>query len=240
MKLAIIGYGKMGKEIERLAVSRGHSIGATIDNASDWVEKASDLSACDAAIEFSMPSIAAENLGKCFKLKIPVVTGTTGWYEVLPHTIDDCIENDGALFYASNFSIGVNLFFEINKKLAQLMNKQPEYDVRMKETHHIHKLDAPSGTAVTLANDIIGNLDRKTKWVNRESSAPEELEIISSREGEVTGLHKVEWISNFDTISLRHEAFNRQGFALGAVIAAEFLASRKGIYTMKDLFSQME
>lgn len=240
MKLAIIGYGKMGKEIEQLAVSRGHSIGAIIDSISDWTEKASELSGCDAAIEFSMPKIAPENLYKCFKLKLPVVTGTTGWYEFLPQVIDNCIENDGALFYASNFSIGVNMFLEINRKLAQLMNKQSEYDVRMDETHHIHKLDAPSGTAVTLANEILANFERKKKWVNREASAPEELEIISIREAEVTGIHQITWTSDFDTIGLRHEAFNRKGFALGALIAAEFLASRKGVYTMKDLFSQME
>ncbi len=235
MELALIGYGKMGREVEKAAVQRGHSIGARIDNELDWLSQAEKLTACQAAIEFSAPRVARENILKCFEKGIPVISGTTGWYDYLPEVLEACEKLQGTLFYSSNFSIGVNMFFEINRRLAVMMEKYPGYDVKIGEIHHLQKLDAPSGTAVTLANDIIHSVNRKHNWVNQPSEFTDQLEISSLREGTVTGLHTVCWSSDIDSITLKHEARNRQGFAQGALLAAEFVTGKKGIYGMKDL-----
>jgi len=235
MKLALIGYGKMGKAVEEEAVLRNHTISLVINDAGEWADKFHLLKTCDAAIEFTMPGVAVSNIFKCFDAGVPVVCGTTGWHDALEEVKSRCTQQNGTLFYASNFSPGVNMFFEINRRLAQLMNKLPEYEVKIEEIHHVQKLDAPSGTAITLANDIIGNIDRKSGWTNHPASNPAELEIASVREGQVTGVHTVTWDSAIDTIAIHHEAKNRKGFAIGAVLAAEFIAGKHGIYNMKDL-----
>ncbi len=235
MKIALIGYGKMGKEIEKIAVSRGHEIVSKIDiNSSDSFDDAGFKSA-DVAIEFTGPSAAFDNYMKCFENNIPVVSGTTGWLDRLDTVKKMCEEEGQTFFYASNFSIGVNIFFEVNRHLARIMNQMPDYDVSMEEVHHTQKLDAPSGTAITLAEDIIKNIDRKTKWVNEEAKSGEELSIISKREGMVPGIHTVKYDSEVDEIVIHHSAKSRKGFALGAVLAAEYAKDHKGFLGMKDL-----
>lgn len=231
----MIGYGKMGKEIASVATERGHEITATIDSEADWMEKIDNLRQCDVAIEFSTPDTAVDNIMKCFNIGIPVVVGTTGWYDQLESVVHDCRQRgNAALFVASNFSIGVNIMFDINRRLADLMNRYPQYDVQISETHHVHKLDAPSGTAITLADDIIDRLDRKEEW-KLNGTQSDELCITAHREGEVSGIHQVTYNSEVDTISIRHEAKSRKGFALGAVLAAEFLEGKRGYFTMADL-----
>jgi len=235
MKIALLGYGRMGKEVERAALARNHSIIARIDNSEDLQQQTGILKSCDVAIEFTSPEAVVQNLLFCFREKIAVVTGTTGWYSRKDEVIRACNESGGSLFYASNFSIGVNIFFEINRQLARLMNGHDEYQVSMEEIHHIHKLDAPSGTAISLANGILSEYPKKKAWVSGDASSDDQLGIRSLREGEIPGTHRVEWRSSVDTIRIEHEAFNRQGFASGAVLAAEFLAGKKGIFEMKDL-----
>lgn len=237
MKLALLGYGKMGKEIEKIALDRGHTIGAILDNEEDWILKAELLRSCDVAIEFSIPAVAPVNVTRCFELGIPVVSGTTGWTEQLGEAGRKCTELNGTFFQASNFSIGVNVFFEINRRLAQFMNAYPEYGVSMKEVHHSQKLDSPSGTAITLAKDILASVDRLNGWVNMPSSDEDQIGITSIREGQVPGTHEVIWDSEIDKITLIHEAKNRKGFALGAVLAAEFILGKKGVYGMKQLLN---
>jgi len=235
MNLALIGYGKMGREIEKIALERGHRIVSIIDvnNQQDF-DSAGFLSA-DVAIEFSQPAVATDNFRKCFERNIPVVSGTTGWYSVLPKIREQVLATDKSFFCASNFSVGVNIFFALNKHLARIMNRFPEYEVEMEEIHHIHKLDSPSGTGITLAEGIIDNLDRKTAWKEGEEGKPSELLIHSRREGEVPGIHTITYESEADTISITHDAKNRSGFALGAVLAAEFLKGKKGFFGMNDL-----
>lgn len=225
MKIALIGYGKMGRAVEETARQRGHEILATIDGPNDWMGKLDDLRDCDVAIEFSTPDTAVDNIMKCFNLGLPIVVGTTGWYDQLEGVVHDCGERGQSLFVASNFSIGMNIMFELNRRLAQLMNGRGEYSVSISETHHIHKLDAPSGTAITLAGDIADITDAKPP-------------ITSHREGEVPGIHEVVYDSEVDTLTLRHEAKSRKGLALGAVLAAEFLRGRRGYYTMRDLLGE--
>ncbi|MDR2805397.1 MAG: 4-hydroxy-tetrahydrodipicolinate reductase [Dysgonamonadaceae bacterium] len=227
MKITLIGYGKMGREIEKAALKRGHEIVLTIDvnNQADF-DAPEFLLSTDVAIEFTRPESAFANYQKCFERKIPVVAGTTGWLEHLDDVQKACREQQQTFFYASNYSLGVNLFFALNRRLAQLMNRFPGYDVRMEEIHHIHKLDAPSGTAVSLAEDIVTFIDRKTR---------DNLEIESKRLGEAPGTHEVVYESEADRISIRHEAKNRQGFAWGAVMAAEFICGKTGFFTMNDL-----
>ena len=234
MKIALIGYGKMGHEIERIALERGHEIVCTIDinNLEDFDSPA--FRSAQVAIEFTRPETALDNYRRCFRNNIPVVSGTTGWLEQLPEVKAAC-EKGQTFFYASNFSLGVNLFFALNKKLAEMMNAYPVYDVRMKEVHHTQKLDAPSGTAITLAEGILENLDRKTSWVKEVASNPEELIIASERTGQVPGYHEITWESDVDTITIAHDAKNRAGLALGAVLAAEFTAGKKGFLGMNDL-----
>jgi 4-hydroxy-tetrahydrodipicolinate reductase len=237
MKLAIIGYGKMGKEIEKTAIERGHKIGAVIDTETDWINCLDQFKSCDVAIEFSLPQVAPSNIVKCFDHRIPVVSGTTGWTEHLEEIVSLCYAKNGALFHASNFSVGVNIFFEINRRLAEIMNKHQAYDVSLSETHHIQKLDSPSGTAISLANDILSIVDRKTSWVNYASHEKDLLDILSFREDQVPGTHEVLWKSDIDSITIRHKAKNRKGFAIGAVMAAEFLPGKHGFFGMKHLLN---
>jgi 4-hydroxy-tetrahydrodipicolinate reductase len=225
----------MGKEIAEIAEERGHEVSVVIDSSDDWMENIDKIRDCDVAIDFSTPDVVVDNIFKCFNINVPIVVGTTGWYDQLESVVHDCCQREQSLFVASNFSIGVNILFSINKKLAEIMNNHPEYDVSINETHHIHKLDAPSGTAISLAQGIIENLETKEEWVLNECESVSELPIYSTREGEVPGIHEVKYDSLVDTIVIKHNAKSRKGFALGAVIAAEFLANKKGYYTMEDL-----
>jgi 4-hydroxy-tetrahydrodipicolinate reductase len=234
MKIAILGYGKMGKEIEKIALSRGNDVVLKIgeDNLSDLTKE--NLSRADVAIEFSTPHTAFDNIQLCFEAGVPVVVGTTGWLD----KINDCIqqtESGKGLFYASNFSVGVNVFFEINKKLASLMAPYNDYKVEMEEVHHTQKLDSPSGTAITLAEGIIDHLPRVTNWVNEETVSENELGIVSKRIEKVPGTHIVTYENDIDEIYIKHTAHNRKGFALGAVLAAEFMKDKSGFYGMSDL-----
>ena len=234
MKIALIGYGKMGHAIEQIALQRGHEIVSVIDvnNQEDFTSDA--FKSADVAIEFSMPAVAMDNYRRAFAAGVPVDSGTTGWLEHLPEIKEACKAGQ-TFFYASNFSLGVNIFFALNKYLAKIMNDFPAYDVRMVETHHVHKLDAPSGTAITLAEGLIDNIERKNKWVEGKEPAEDEIGICSVREGEVPGIHTVIYESDVDTISITHDAKSRMGFALGAVIAAEFTCGKKGFLTMQDM-----
>ena len=235
MKIALIGYGRMGKAIEAIARERGHEISQVIDvdNPDGWSHPA--MEETDAAIEFTSPEAAHSNILRCFEKSIPVVSGTTGWLQHWDEVIKDCKEKKGTLFYASNFSIGVNILFAINQKLAELMNQFPQYDVQMKEVHHIHKKDAPSGTAISLADQVTERLERITSWSLEEKDA--HIHIEAKREGEVTGYHQVTYDSPLDIIRISHEAKSRKGFATGAVMAAEFIKGKEGIFTMQDLLN---
>ena len=234
MKVFLSGYGKMGRTIEKIALSRGHEIVSIIDvdNQNDFTSEA--FKSADVAIEFTMPTVAIQNYRKAFEVHVPVVSGTTGWLEHLPEIKNAC-ENGATFFYASNFSLGVNIFFAVNKYLAKIMKGFPSYQVKIEETHHIHKLDAPSGTAITLAEDIIKTIGRKNKWTGNLDAKDDEIEIKSIREGEIPGIHTVIYESDVDTIKITHDAKSREGFALGAVIAAEFTCGKKGFLTMQDM-----
>lgn len=249
MKIALIGYGKMGRMIEEIALGRGHQIVCIIDihNQEDFDSTA--FKSADVAIEFTTPAAAYNNYLRAFKHHIKVVSGSTGWMTEHGDEIRRlCNEEEQTLFWSSNFSIGVTVFRAVNRYLAKLMNGQPEYDVSIEETHHVHKLDAPSGTAITLAEEAIAELDRKDKWVKGTLQAPDgtisgtnhhnpnELPINSIRRGEIPGTHSITYISDADRITLIHEAHNRRGFALGAVLAAEFTAKHQGLLSMNDLF----
>jgi 4-hydroxy-tetrahydrodipicolinate reductase len=237
MNIALIGYGKMGKIIEEVAISRGHMINLKIDlyNINDFTRE--NLKKSDVVIEFTGPHSAYENVMKCLEAGIPVVCGSTGWLEQFEKAREYCEKKNGSFLYASNFSVGVNIFFELNRMLAKLMDKQEEYDVKMTEGHHTQKKDAPSGTAITLAEQILESLKRKNSWVNHESNHSGELPIISERADPAPGTHKVLYSSLVDDIEIIHTAHNRNGFALGAVMAAEFLKDRKGVYSMKDVLA---
>ena len=237
MKIALIGYGKMGKEIEQIAISRGHSIVLKVnrDNADSYT--VNDIQKADAVIEFSVPKSAVDNIYKCFDAHVPVVVGTTGWLHQMDEVKLRCVNENQSLFYASNYSIGVNLFFKLNEYLARLMNTYPDYNVAMEEIHHVHKLDAPSGTAITLANQIIDHIDNKEKWVNQQTDNATELGIVSKRIDEVPGTHSITYSSAVDEITISHIAHNRKGFALGALVAAEWIVGKKGIYGMNDMLS---
>jgi 4-hydroxy-tetrahydrodipicolinate reductase len=235
MKIALIGYGKMGKAIESIALSKGHEIVLKIDiqNNQDFTEAA--LQKADVAIEFTGPHSAFENVKKCIAWGVPVVSGSTGWLDQWAEIKDLCAEKNGTLIYSSNYSIGVNLFFELNKQLAQLMESYDSYDVSMTEVHHTEKKDAPSGTAISLAEQILTNLGRKNKWVNTASGNSNELVIQSERIDPAPGTHMVKYSSEVDDIEIIHTAHTRIGFASGAVLAAEFAFEKKGIFTMKDV-----
>ncbi|MGQ0829555.1 MAG: 4-hydroxy-tetrahydrodipicolinate reductase [Bacteroidota bacterium] len=237
MNIALIGYGKMGKEIEQIASSRGHKIVLKVDinNASTFT--IDELKKADAAIEFSTPETAVSNIYKCFDAGVPVVVGTTGWLNKLDEVKQKCLDKKQGLFYASNYSIGVNLFFRLNEQLAKMMNSYPDYNVTMEEIHHVHKLDSPSGTAISLANQVLERIDSKQKWVNNATQNKNELGIISKRIDEVPGTHTVTYGSAVDEISITHIAHSRKGFALGAVVAAEWMKEKKGIFGMNDLMN---
>lgn len=234
MKIALIGYGKMGKAIEEIAEHKGHQIILKISGDNRHELTPENIRKADVAIEFSEASAAVKNLKFCFDQNIPVVCGTTGWLSEWDEVIDYCKKKKGTLLYASNFSIGVNLFFEVNKKLATLMADQQQYDVTLKETHHIHKKDAPSGTAISLAEQIIG-AGKKDKWLNHQAENNSELTVISIRKDDVPGTHTVAYTSGEDVITITHQALNRKGFAAGALAAVLFLKNKKGVFTMKDV-----
>ena len=243
MKIALLGYGKMGQIIERFALERGHEIvlKITIDNQEDLTT--ANLRNADVAIDFSTPDAAIDNIYACFDANVPVVVGTTGWYGQLQEVKNECLERNNALLYGSNFSIGVNLFFHVNKLLARVMNNFPAYEVQVEEIHHTQKLDSPSGTAMTIAEGIIDNLDRKSEWVNELVGTPfdevlkkEQLLIESHRIENIPGTHTVVYSSEVDEIEFKHTAHSRSGFALGAVVAAEWLEKRQGFFNVTDIF----
>lgn len=261
MKIALLGYGKMGKTLETLAPQRGHTICVTIDNEEEWSTKASALQHSDLAIDFSMPSTVVANIRRCLNMRMPIVVGTTGWYDQLDALVEECRRKEGAMFVASNFSIGMNIMFDLNRRLAQLMNRYSEYHVSVCETHHVHKLDAPSGTAITLANDIVRLLDSKDGWQLESTTRTDPVTgaetveagtmpmkagtvpICSYRLGEDAGTHEVKYDSMVDTLTLRHSAKSRQGLAVGAILAAEFLHAKvqeggKGYFTMQQLLEE--
>ncbi|WP_423819233.1 4-hydroxy-tetrahydrodipicolinate reductase [Salinimicrobium sp. TIG7-5_MAKvit] len=229
MKIALLGYGKMGKTIERLAVERGHEIVLKVDNDIDNA----DLSQADVAIDFSVPDAAFKNITACFEKHVPVVSGTTGWLKRYDEAVEICKKQEAAFIYASNYSLGVNLFFELNRNLAKLMQRFSEYNVAIEEIHHTQKLDAPSGTAITLAEQIMDNSD-KTGW-QLESARENEIPVTAKRIENVPGTHTISYNSEVDTIKIEHVAHSRDGFALGAIIAAEWLQHKKGVFSMKDV-----
>jgi 4-hydroxy-tetrahydrodipicolinate reductase len=235
MRISLLGYGKMGKVIEQIALDRGHQIVYKIDIANAAERDLISIENTDVVIEFSSPHAAYDNLKFCMSKGLKVICGTTGWLDNKSEIEELCINHKAAFFYASNYSIGVNLFFKLNEYLAKIMNSQAQYSVTSDEIHHTEKLDSPSGTAITLADGIVANLERKSKWVNNHIAADTEVSIWSSREGKVPGTHVVKYISDVDKIEIKHEAFSRQGFALGAVIAAEWISDKIGILGMNDM-----
>ena len=242
MKFALIGYGKMGKEIEQVILEQkqGDEIVLKISDENLHELTVDNLKNCDVAIEFTQPDSAVNNIYKCFEAGIPVVVGTTAWLNKLEEVKAKCAAMNGTLFFSPNYSIGVNIFFEINRRLAQLMNAQPQYDVRIEETHHTEKKDTPSGTAVKTADIILEELKRKEKWLllpTANCQLPTQLPIIAKREHNIPGTHTVTYTSNVDYLEIKHEAKNRRGFAEGAVMAARFVADKKGVFEMKDLLS---
>jgi 4-hydroxy-tetrahydrodipicolinate reductase len=232
MKIALIGYGKMGKAIEKIALAKGHEIVAQFGSKGIDHEL---LQKADVAIEFSKPEAAVENLKTCFALGVPVICGTTGWLKQKNDVLDAFHRKGTAFLYASNFSIGVNLFFNLNKYLAVIMNEQPQYDVRMEEIHHTAKLDAPSGTAISIAEDILKLIARKKQWTKENADNQEDIPIFSVREDPAPGTHSVFYDSAIDSIEIKHTAHSRDGFAGGAVLAAEWILGKKGIYSMNDV-----
>ena len=235
MKFALLGYGKMGKSIESIAVERGHEVVLKInaDNLEDLTQE--NLSVADVAIEFSAPEHVLSNIGISLKVGTPIVVGTTGWYDQQEAVYKQVKEFNGTFLAASNFSVGVNIFFEINRRLAELMANQNSYTATIEEIHHTEKLDSPSGTAITLADGIIQQMGSYSSWENNPNEKKEVLEIVSFREPNIPGTHEITYDSDIDQISIKHEAKNRKGFALGAVLAAEFIQAKKGIFTMKDV-----
>jgi len=235
MKIALIGYGKMGKAIEEIALAKGHEIVLKIDVQNNHEFSKENIQNADVAIEFTGPHSAFENVKKCIELGVPVVSGSTGWLEKWDEIETACKANNGCVVYSSNYSIGVNLFFEVNKQLAKLMEPYADYDVSLVELHHTEKKDAPSGTAISLAEQILSNIGRKKQWVNEASLTPSDLVITSERIDPAPGTHTVTYSSPIDTIEIVHTAHTRKGFASGAVLAAEFANKKNGIFTMKDV-----
>jgi 4-hydroxy-tetrahydrodipicolinate reductase len=235
MKCAIIGHGKMGREIERILAERGHSVELIIDENNSSELTAENLTNIDVAFEFTTPGTAAANVRTVLECGGRVVCGTTGWLSELSAMQQLAVERGGALFYASNFSIGVNIMFRLNRRLAELMNPHSQYDVRIDETHHMWKKDAPSGTAITLAEGIIEGVERKTAWVNAKPESAEQLEIESFREGMIPGIHTVTYTSADDVLMIKHSITNRRALAMGAVVAGEYLSDKQGVHTMEDL-----
>lgn len=235
MNIAIIGYGKMGKVIEGLAIKKGHSIVLKIDknNVEEFTKE--NLQKADVAIEFSSPHSAFDNIVNCLTAGIPVVSGTTAWLDKLEEAKTICRQNNGALFYASNFSVGVNIFFAINQQLAKMMNEHPQYNVSMEEIHHTQKLDAPSGTAITLAEGIFSEMTRKDQWSKEKEEQSTDLAIMSKRIDKVPGTHQINYDSAIDSIEIKHTAHSREGFASGALTAAEWIIGKEGFFGMSDM-----
>lgn len=231
MKIALLGYGRMGKEIEKIALQRGHEIVIKTSGKENY-----DITKADIAIDFSIPTSAYNNISNCINNKIPVISGTTGWLDKYNNIVELCNQKKAGFIYASNFSLGVNVFFELNKQLAKMMNTLNEYNISIEEVHHTKKLDAPSGTAITLANGIIENSD-KQNWELDNTTSTNTIPITAIRTPDVPGTHTVSYKSNIDTINIKHIAHNRHGFALGAVIAAEWLVNKTGVYTMRDVLN---
>lgn len=231
MKIALLGYGRMGKEIEKIALQRGHEIVVKTSG-----KEAYDITKADVAIDFSIPSSAHNNISTCINNNVPVISGTTGWLDKYNDIVDLCNEKKGAFIYASNFSLGVNVFFELNKQLAKMMSTLEQYNVSIEEIHHTKKLDAPSGTAITLAESIIENTNKKA-WGLDQKTSKENVSITAIRTPDVPGTHTVTYNSEVDTIDIKHTAHNRKGFALGAVIAAEWLKNKTGVFTMRDVLN---
>tara|TARA_B110000091_G_scaffold212992_1_gene261079 strand:- start:2280 stop:2981 length:702 start_codon:yes stop_codon:yes gene_type:complete len=231
MKIALLGYGRMGKEIEKIAISRGHKIVIRKD-----VDDKIDINLADVAIDFSVPKAAFNNISNCLNHQVPVISGTTGWLDKYEDAILLCKEKKGAFIYASNYSLGVNIFFELNKQLAKMMKAVEGYDISMEEIHHTKKLDAPSGTAITLAKGIIENTSKKN-WELNEKTSQENIPIIAKRITDVPGTHSVWYASQEDTIEIKHTAHSRKGFALGAIIAAEWISDKTGVFSMKDVLN---
>ena len=239
MNIALLGYGKMGKAIEEIAIERGHIIIATIDNHTDWQNKKDRLLKADVAIDFSTPDSIISNIKYCVELNLPLVVGTTGWHDSIDNIKETILSNNLAFLWASNFSIGVNIFFKLNKELAKLMNKYDEYDVKINEVHHAGKLDTPSGTAISIANELTNELDNKNTWEldnDNEEHNSNAIQIHSERIDPVPGTHTTTFESDIDSIEITHTAKNRKGFATGAVIAAEWLKGKEGFYEFKEVF----
>lgn len=237
MRVALIGYGKMGKAIEEIILQRSHEVVLKIDepNINDFTKE--NFAKADVAIEFTSPHSAYENIKKAISFGTPVVSGSTGWTERIDEIKKYCLEQNSAFIYASNFSVGVNIFFEVNKRLAELMSSHPDYIIEMEEIHHTQKKDAPSGTAITLAEQILELVKRKKRWINEKSNDGQAIPIISKRIDPAPGTHTVSYLSPIDDITITHTAHNRKGFALGAVMAAEFIRDKKGIFTMKEVLN---
>ncbi len=233
MKIALLGYGKMGKEIEKVAIERGHSIVIKVDKDTDNFS----IGEADVAIDFSIPSAAVNNITKSLENNIPIVSGTTGWLHDYDKVVNICKKNDGAFIYASNFSLGVNIFFELNRKLIKMMNQRDQYKISIEEIHHTQKLDAPSGTAISLAEGIIENSDLQGWKLINDNPSVNDIPITAKRIDNIPGTHTVSYESDIDRIDITHTAHNRKGFALGAIIAAEWLVGKKGVFTMKDVLN---
>ena len=231
MKIALLGYGRMGKEIEKIALQRGHEIVIKSNSSDDY-----DIKLADVAIDFSVPTSAFQNISNCINNNIPVISGTTGWLEKYDDAVTLCNQKKGAFIYASNFSLGVNIFFELNNQLAKMMNSLSDYKISMEEIHHTKKLDAPSGTAITLAEGIIEN-SQKTGWELDGEESETSIPIVAKRIPEVPGTHSIDYSSEVDTIEIKHTAHNRKGFALGAVVAAEWIIDKTGVFSMKDVLN---
>lgn len=233
MKIALIGYGKMGKTIEKMALGRGHEVVLKIDV--DNEDAFDRLAEADVAIEFTRPESAVDNITAAIKAGVPVVSGTTGWLDRMEEVRTLCEEKKGAFFYASNFSVGVNIFFALNRYLAKMMADQPQYDIEMEEIHHTQKLDSPSGTAITLAQGMLDEISRKKFWVNEKNDDPEALPIVSKRIDPTPGAHEINYHSEIDSITIRHTAHSRAGFAAGALMAAEWVIGKQGVFGMEDM-----
>lgn len=233
MNIALLGYGRMGQTIEQIAIKRGHNIVLKVDKD----DKDYDITKADVAIDFSIPNVAFNNISNCLNNNVPVISGTTGWLDNYDNAVALCKEKKGAFIYASNFSLGVNIFFELNKTLAKMMSNLKQYNVSMEEIHHTKKLDAPSGTAISLANDIIVEHEAYNKWELNETNKNTSIPIVAKRIVDVPGTHTINYESEVDTISIEHIAHNRQGFALGAVIAAEWIVGKTGVFTMNDVLN---
>jgi len=231
MKIALLGYGRMGKEIEKIALQRGHEIVIKTNS-----EASVDINIADVAIDFSVPTSAYRNISNCINNNVPVISGTTGWLEKYEEAVELCIAKKGAFIYASNFSLGVNIFFELNNQLAKMMHNLGDYNITMEEIHHTKKLDAPSGTAITLADGIIEN-STKSDWELNGEISEKSIPIIAKRIPDVPGTHTVDYTSEVDSIEITHTAHNRKGFALGAVVAAEWIQKKEGVFTMKDVLN---